>query len=91
MNRPLGHLNYWLERTRGRVAWVSTASSIAVFLKIFDLSPWWLATLIPLVVLSILLDRRYIAPGEVEAATKINPQWWNMMEILEDIRKQVKR
>jgi hypothetical protein len=80
-------MNYWLERTRSKIAWIGTVSSIAVFIKIYDISWWWFLLLIPFMVILIFLDRRYIAPGEQEASTLINPQWHRLINLIEELKE----
>ena len=86
---PLGHVTFWVERTRGRIAWVGTFSSLAAAVKLYDLSWWWVAALIPLAAVSILIDRRHIYPGEAEAATRKNPEWNRMMKKIGDVEKLI--
>lgn len=62
---------------------------IAVALKTFSFSWWWVAALVPMALVSVWMDKKHIAPGEQEAATRINPEWNRFMKEFEELKKRV--
>jgi len=73
----LGVVKFYISRLITYASAVQFAMVIYLFLKTSGISPLYLIPVIPLSLVLIWFDRKYVLPGELAEFFKRNPEWTN--------------
>jgi hypothetical protein len=86
----LGQIKFYIERLQNYGTKFHFLVTILIAINVGVAAWYWWLLLIPIGIVTVILDRKYVAADDLREYMRINPAWIEMTERLERIEKVLK-